>query len=85
MRVADYIAKNTGVKEEQVSEILDEFCSVGKCLWVTAYLIEGEVKVYKCRGDGLILSIISIAYERMCGSQAYDYNFNGNCKMIGEK
>ena len=82
---ADYIAKNTGVKEERVSEILDEFCSVGDCSWVTAHLVEGEVRVYECYGDGILLSLIAIAFERMCGRQSYDYNFNGRCKMIGGK
>ena len=82
---ADYIARNTGVKEERVSEILDEFCSVGACHWVTAHLAEGEVRVYECHGDGLVLSLISLAFERMCGRQSYEYNFNGRCKMIGGK
>ena len=82
---ADYIAKNTGVKEERVSEILDEFCSVGDCHWVTAHLVEGDVRVYECHGDGLVLSLISLAFERMCGRQSYDYYFNGGCKMIGGK
>ena len=82
---ADYIARNTGVKEERVSEILDEFCSVGACHWVTAHLAEGEVRVYECHGDGLVLSLISLAFERMCGRESYEYNFNGRCKMIGGK
>ena len=82
---ADYVARNTGLKEERVTEILDEFCSVGACHGVTARLIEGEVRVYECYGDGIILSLISLAFERMCGRQAYEYNFNGRCKMIGGK
>ena len=82
---ADYIAKNTGVKEKRVSEILDEFCSVGACHWVTAHLSEGEVRVYECHGDGIILSLISLAFEVMCGRNSYEYNFNGRCKMIGGK
>ena len=80
---ADYVAENTGVKEECVTEILDEFCSVGACFRVTAHLAEGEVKVYECCGDGIILSLITLAFEKMCGRQAYEYNFNGRCKMIG--
>ena len=82
---ADYVAHNTGLKEERVTEILDEFCSVGACHWVTAHLIEGEVRVYECHGDGIIFSLISLAFERMCGRQSYEYNFNGRCKMIGGK
>ena len=82
---ADYVAGKTGVKEERVVEILDEFCSVGSCHWVTAHLAEGEVRVYECHGDGIVLSLISLAFERMCGRESYDYNFNGRCKMIGGK
>ena len=82
---SDYIARNTGVTEERVSEILDEFCSVGACHWVTAHLAEGEVRVYECYGDGIVLALISLAFERMCGRQSYEYNFNGRCKMIGGK
>ena len=82
---ADYVAHNTGLKEERVSEILNEFCSVGACHWVTAHLTEGKVKVYECYGDGIVLSLISLAFERMCGRESYEYNFNGRCKMIGGK
>ena len=82
---ADYVAGNTGLKEERVSEILDEFCSVGECQWVTAHLTDGEVRVYECHGDGIILSLVTLAFERMCGRQSYEYNFNGRCKMIGGK
>ena len=82
---ADYVARNTGLKQERVTEILDEFCSVGACHWVTAHLAEGEVRVYECHGDGIIMSLISLAFEIMCGRQSYEYNFNGRCKMIGGK
>ena len=82
---ADHISKNTGITEERVSEILDEFCSVGDCRWVTAHLTEGEVRVYECSGDGIVLSLIAVAFEKMCGRQSYEYNFDGRCKMIGGK
>lgn len=82
---ADYVADKTGLKQERVTEILDEFCSVGACHWVTAHLAEGEVRVYECHGDGIVLSLITLAFERMCGRESYEYNFNGRCKMIGGK
>lgn len=82
---ADYIVKNTGAAEEKVCKILDELCSLGVCNCSTAYLVEGEVKVYESFGDGLILSLVTIAFERMCGKQSYDYCFSGRCKMIGGK
>lgn len=80
---AEYIAKNTGVCEERVTEILDEFCNVGDCRWTMAHLIEGEVKIYDCFGDGMILSLIALAFEWMCGQKSYNCYFEGKCKMIG--
>ena len=71
--------------EERVKEILNEFCSVGECNQVTAHLEEGEKTVYECYGDGILLSVICLAYEKMCGRKAYEYNMNGNCKLIGGK
>jgi len=79
---ADYIAEHTGVSEERAAELLDEFCSIGECFRLTAQLAEGEVNIYECFGDGIILSLITLAFEKMCGKQCYDYNYNGRCKMI---
>lgn len=58
---ADYVAGKTGVKQERVTEILDEFCSVGACHWVTAHLAEGEVRVYECHGDGIPSDTINLS------------------------
>ncbi|MBE6544073.1 MAG: helix-turn-helix transcriptional regulator [Ruminococcaceae bacterium] len=82
---ADYIATNTGIEEKRVTEILDEFCSVGECNRITAHLTEGEVIIYESSGDGIILSLITIAFEKMCGSKSYDFYYNANNKMIGGK
>lgn len=80
---ADYVAAHTGVPEERVSEILKQFCDVGECNSQSAHLVEGEVNFYECYGDGLILAVISLAYERMCGRRVYSYCHHGGCKMIG--
>lgn len=58
---------------------------LGICSKVTAHLKNGNAIIYESFGDGLILSILSIAYERMCGRNGYNYNYNGRCKMIGGK
>lgn len=80
---ADYISQNTGLSTQRVSEILDEFCTVGNCRSVTAQLAEGEVTVYECYGDGIILSALTLAYEQTCGKGHYEYSYYGACKMIG--
>ncbi len=78
----DYIAKNTGVAESRVREILDEFCTVGECVHVTAHLAEGKVKIYESHGSGLLLSLLTLAFEKMLGNERFMYRLNGNCKMI---
>ena len=82
---ADYVARNTGIKEDRVVEILDAFWNIGGCGWVMAHLAEGEVKIYECSGDGIILSLISLAFEKMCGKNCNYYSYNGICHMIGGK
>ncbi|MBQ7936672.1 MAG: helix-turn-helix transcriptional regulator [Clostridia bacterium] len=80
---ADYMAKNTGVSAEKTVEILENFCEIGLCYKTTAHLHAGEITLYESFGDGLLLAILSLAYERMCGKDSYHYNYNGSCKMIG--
>lgn len=82
---ADYVAEHTGVSVERVSSILEQFCDVGECIRTEAHLAEGNIDIYECFGDGIIMAVISIAYEIMCGRRLYDYNYNGRCKMIGEE
>ena len=79
---ADYVARNTGVAEAHVVEILDEFCTVGACGRATAHLAEGKVQIYRSLGDGVILSMLTLAFEHVCGKHAYDYNLDFNAKMI---
>ncbi len=80
---ADFIAKAAGLPEEKVAQVLDGCCEIGLCTKVTAHLRTGEINVYECLGDGKILTLITLAYEHMCGKQTYNYNYNGRCKMIG--
>lgn len=82
---ADYISANTGIPEEKITSVLNEFCNVGECRYMTAHLLEGEAKIYECYGDGLIMSVATLAYERMCGKETYNYNISGLSKLIGGK
>lgn len=79
---ADYITKNTGVGVARVGEILEEFCAIGACVQVTAHLAEGKVKIYESHGSGLLLSLLTLAFEQMLGNNLFAYRLNGNCKMI---
>lgn len=82
---AGYMSNNTAVSLDKTAAVLEKSSELGICSKTTAHLKKGEVIIYESCGDGLILSILSIAYERMCGSNGYNYNYNGRCKMIGGK
>lgn len=82
---ADYMAKNTGVTYEKTVEILERSCTIGLCKKVVAHLKDGDVTVYESFGNGIILALISLAYEQMCGSKGYNYHYEGGAKMIGGK
>lgn len=81
----NFMSKNAAVPVDKATEVLEMCCEIGVCSKVNAHLKDGEVTLYESLGDGLILSLISIAYERMCGKNAYEYNYNESCKMIGGK
>lgn len=80
---AAYISNNTGVPIDKTNEVLEICTEIDVCNKVTAHLKGGEIAVFESFGDGLILSLLSIAYERMCGQNNYNYCYNGKCKMIG--
>lgn len=80
---ADYAAKHTGVKLDRIVEVLDTCYELGLCTKSTAHLQDGETFIYESFGDGLLLSIISIAYEKLCGSNSYEYAYGNSGKIIG--
>ncbi len=80
---ADYVSNHTEIKEEIVSEILAECCKLGICSSMTAHLTEKDVTLYECYGDGLLLTILSLACEKTCGKDIYNYCYYGYSKMIG--
>ena len=80
---ADYVSDHTGIKEETVSKILSECCKLGICASMTAHLTEKNVTLYECYGDGLLLAILSLACEKTCGKDIYNYSYYGYSKMIG--
>ena len=80
---ADYAAKHTGVEVSRIAEILETCYELGLCTKSTAHLKDGETFVYESFGDGLLLSLIAIAYEKLCGSNSYGYYYGCCSKLIG--
>lgn len=82
---AEYISKNAGVPIEKSVELLERFCELDSASKSLAHLKAGDITVYTMLGDNLMLAILSIAYERMCGEHGYNYNMDSGTKLIGGK
>lgn len=79
----DYIAKNTSLPTGRCAELLEELSVLSVCHKTTAHRLSGEIALYEYHGAGLVLGILSLAYEKMCGQNAHDYHYGGGGKMIG--
>ena len=82
------VTEATGVPEEKVASFLETACTIpALCNKTVAHLATGDLAVYDSEGNGLVLAILSIAYEAMCGVNANEYHYGGGNKMIegGEK
>lgn len=80
---ADYVANNLELSVEQAEALLSEGCEIGLCSSYIAHLESGVVTIYESFGSGMILSLITLAYEYMCGIKSYNYYINSSSKMIG--
>ena len=80
---ADYAAKHTGVALDRIVEILETCYELGLCTKSTAHLTDGETFIYESIGDGLLLSILSIAYEKLFGLNNYEVYYGCSAKLIG--
>lgn len=80
---ADYLSKNTGISQSRAALLMDELCALDCCQGRIAHLENQTVKVYRFAGDGLLLSILALAYERSCNESYYNYNLNSGIKMTG--
>ncbi len=80
---ADYIAKNTALPTDRCAALLEELSALNVCHKTVAHRLFGEVTLYEFHGAGLVLSILSLAYEKTCGQNAHQYCYGGGGKMIG--
>ena len=83
---ASFAAQNIGISEERAAEILDEACDASLCYKKTAHLKDKDVNIYISDGSGTILSLVTLAYEHMCGRNYNNYAYGFECRLIeGEK
>ena len=82
---AEYLSAHTGIPLEKNLQLLEKCMELELGSQMTAHLKDGDAVIYEFICDGLLLSLLSVAYERMWGRKCYDYCWNGGSKMIGGK
>ena len=78
----DYLKNNTDVDAEKVEAILEKCVELAMGVKREAHLKDRDVYIYDVFGDGLILALISIAYQKMHSNNGYNYSYQGYSKMI---
>jgi hypothetical protein len=78
----DYLKNNTGVDAKKVENILEKCVELEMGVKREAHLKDRDVYIYDVFGDGLILALISIAYQKAHSNNGYDYSYQDYSKMI---
>jgi transcriptional regulator with XRE-family HTH domain len=80
---ADFMAEKAGISISKTVELLEKAAALNLCSkLVTAHLREGVIDIYSAFGDGILLSVLTLAYEHCCGRNYSDAAYNGSVKMI---
>jgi transcriptional regulator with XRE-family HTH domain len=79
---SDYAAQKAGIALSKSETLLEEAAKLKIVSARTANLKEGAVTLYTAQGNGMLLSVLTLAYEYMCGVNANDYACHGSVKMI---
>ena len=83
---AERAAEAAGLPLEKTVALLDAACEIPDlCDKTVAHLLSGERTIYFCQGNGMILSLLSLAHAAATVSDCYGYewNYGGGGKMIG--
>lgn len=78
----DYIAAKAGVNVRKANELLDLAVTARLCNKLEANLRDGVTFIYECTANGMVLAILNLAYELICGAENNEI-FNGyQAKLI---
>ena len=79
---AAYAAKIAGITAESAEAILTSLASFGICPAEIAHLADGDRTVYHCDGSGLLMTVLSLAYELLYPVNVNYYAHHGKCRLI---
>ena len=80
---ADYAAERAGLTLERTLSLLAQAEKLKLAGHVSADLAEGATDIYESYGKGLVLSLLTVAYEYMCGADMNECACHGMVKLIG--
>lgn len=82
---AGYLSAHTDIPLEKTVQLLKKCMELELGSQMTAHLKDGDAVIYEFICDGLLLTLLSVAYERMWGRKGYNYCYQSCSKMIGGK
>lgn len=79
-----YIAQNLKLPLSRVEEILRDAAKLRFCSATTAHLSSGNITVYTARGEGTVLTMLSMAHAYLSRQKHFGYCYAPapGCKMI---
>lgn len=80
---AGYLSAHTDIPLGKIVQLLEKCMELELGSQMTAHLKDGDTVIYEFICDGLLLSLLSVAYERMWGRKCYEYCYHSSSKMIG--
>jgi transcriptional regulator with XRE-family HTH domain len=79
---ADYIAGKVGMNVEKASELLEFAVAAKVCCKRQANLRDGFTLLYECNCNGMVLAILNLAFELICGDNSNEHCYGESVKMI---
>lgn len=82
---ADYIAKKLGIDVEKIEVLLNLGIKARICKATEVDLRDGNTTLYDWQCDGMVLAILNLAFEVVCGRKANEHAYGGDVQMIRGK
>ncbi len=81
----DYIARRMGAEIAEVKPLLDLAVLAKVCGKLEADLRDGMTEIYECHCNGMVLAILDLAYELICGEDRNEFFYGGTARLIRGK
>ena len=70
-----YIAENLRLPLPRAEELLGQAAKLRFCFATTAHLSSGDITVYTARGEGTVLTMLSMAHAYLSRKKHFGYHY----------